>query len=325
MKKCKFFLYISFFFLFVNIDIQSQDSNVMNLILSENYGYDYFNRTLYDQRVSRYNQSKIHFFEAIKLYGINEFKAAMSELERAIQLCSHGVYYYHYGVCLMDIHDYQNADKAFEKALQFFRYWNPFYESWDDGRSPLYTFDQNGAPREKYFSYYNLACVYSIMDNLNSSFNSLKEALEYGYPYIEHLYNDPDLNNLLNNSEDIKNQIRIIYNTGFVNTFSRKSFEYSRASEWDEYVFINNTNIFVRSTRDFDHVRYGTYEIRNYQIVIHYNRETGKSGEGYISGGGVMGAYEHYIPYENRINEQEIINIKDMSELWRESIFNPNS
>jgi hypothetical protein len=122
----------------------------------------------------------------------------------------------------------------------------------------------------------------------------------------------------------MKNQIRIIYNTGFVNTFSRKSFEYGRASDWDEYVFINNTDIFVRSTRDFDHVRYGTYEIRNYQIIIHYNRETGKSGEGYIPGGGVMGAYERYIPYENRITEQEIINIKDMSELWKESIFTPN-
>jgi tetratricopeptide (TPR) repeat protein len=330
MKKYYVFVCILFVFLFVNTSIKSQESNnqnntsVLSLILSEKYGYDYFGRTLYDERVNRYDRSKTHFLEALRLYKSNKFIETMSEIEQAIQLCSQGIYYYHYGVCLMDIHDYQNAEKAFLKALQFFGYWDPFYEPYHGGRNSLYTFDQNGAPREKYFTYYNLSCVYSIMNNLVSSFNSLKEALEYGYPYIEHLYNDSDLNKLLNNSRNIRNQIQEKYNAGFVNTFSKKSFEYGRASSWDEYVFIDNTNIFVRSNRDFNHVRYGTYEIKNYQIIIRYNRETGNRGEGPLPGGGVMGAYERYIPYENRINEQEIINIKDMSELWKESKFNPN-
>ena len=57
---------------------------------------------------------------------------------------------------------------------------------------------------------------------------------------------------------------------------------------------------------------------------MHYTRETGKRGEGPLPGGGVMGAYERYIPYENRIDELEIITIKDMSKIWRESRFDPN-
>jgi len=314
----KYYIFLCVFLL-VNTNIQSQNAD----ILAENYGYDYFNKTLYEERVRRSDQSKIHFYEALRLYKNNSFRAAMAELERAIQLCTEAVYYYHYGVCLMDIHDYQNADKAFLKALQFFGSWTPISAAFHGGRSLLYTFDQNGVPREKYYTYYNLACVHSMMYNLDTSFNYLKEALENGYPYIEHLYKDPDLQNLLNSSGNIKNQIQTLYNNGFVNTFAERSLEYGRASEWDEYVFVDSKNIFVRSTRDFNHVRYGTYEIKNYQIIMRYDRETGYRGEGPLPGGGVMGRYEHYIPYANRISELEIINIKDALKIWKESSFNP--
>jgi tetratricopeptide (TPR) repeat protein len=327
MKKYFIFLCV---FLFINANIQSQNSdrqnnsNVMNLILSEKYGYDYFGKTLYEERVRRSDQSRIHFFQAMKLYENNRFGAAMLELEKAIQLCTEAVYYYHYGVCLMDIHDYRNAERAFMKALQFFNSWTPISDAFYDIKNSIYTYDQNGAPRERYYTYYNLACVHAIMNNLDTSFDYLKEAFEYGYPYIDYIYRDLDLRNVFNKPGNVVNQIQAIYKAGSVNTFAGKSFEYGRASEWDEYVFVDGKNIFVRSTRDFDHVRYGTYAIINYQIIMHYTRETGKRGEGPLPGGGVMGAYERYIPYENRIDELEIITIKDMSRIWRESRFDPN-
>jgi len=288
-------------FLFINTNIQSQNSgrqgntNVMNEILAEKYGHDYFEKTLYDERVSRYDRSKTYFFNALKFYETNNLRAAMSELERAIQQCPEAVYYYHYGICLMDMRDYQNAERAFVKALQFFDYWNPFSEAFHGGDNPLYTFDQNGAPQEKYYTYYNLACVHSMMNNLNTSFNYLKEALEYGYPYIDYIYKDPDLRNVFNRSRNVVNQIQAIYNTGFVNSLSGKLFEYEKENEWIEYVFVDNKNIFVRSTKDLDNVRNGTYEIKNYQIIIRYN------------------------------DEEEIINIKDMSKIWKESRYIPNS
>ncbi|GHV53000.1 hypothetical protein AGMMS49579_11070 [Spirochaetia bacterium] len=337
MKKNRVFFKVLVVFLIILVfllvycfnNIYSQDLNrpnnlsTMDLLLSENYGYDYFGRTLYEERVSRYDQSKIYFFEALRQYERSNFIDAISQLEEAIQLCPQGIYYYHYGVCLMDVQNYQNSRKAFLKALQFFGYWDPFYEAFQSGRNPFYTFDNNGAPREKYFTYYNLACVHSIENNLNTSFDYLKEALEYGYPYINHLYNDEDLENLLDSSQDIKNQIQTIYNNGFVNNFSGKSYYYGRASNIDDYYFVDNTNIFVESNRDFDHIRFGNYEIRNYQIIMRYNRETGKRGEKPIPGGGVMGAYERYIPYENLINELEIINIKEALKIWEERPYNP--
>jgi tetratricopeptide (TPR) repeat protein len=286
MKKYYVFLCV---FLFINANIQSQSSaSVMNLILSEKYGYDYFTKTLNEERIRRSDQSKILFFQAIKLYENNAFRAAMSELERAIQLCTESVYYYHYGVCLMDTHDYRNAERAFLKALQFFGYWNPFSDAFYDGRNPIYTFDQNGAPREKYYTYYNLACVHSMMNNFDVSFDYLKEALEYGYPYIEYIYRDPNLRNVFNKSGNVVNQIQTIYNNGFVNTFAGKSFEYGRAGESDVYIFVDGKNMYVRSTRDFEHIRYGTYEIKNYQIIMHFD------------------------------DGEEIINIKDMSKTWKE-------
>ena len=297
MKKYYMLLYV---FLFININIQAQGSgrqgntNVMNEILAENYGHDYFDKTLYDERVSRYDRSTIIFFNALKFEEINNLRAAISELERAIQQCPQGVYYYHYGVFLMDMRDYRNAERAFVKALQFFDYWDPYYEAFHGGENPLYTFDQNGASREKYYTYYNLACVNSMMNNPDTSFKYIKEALEYGYPDIDHIYTDSNLRNMFNKSGNLISQIRAIYNAGLVNSISGKSFEYEKENEWIEYVFVDNKNIFVRSTKDFDNVRYGTYEIKNYQIIIQYN------------------------------DGQEVLNIKDMSKTWKESRYNPN-
>jgi len=204
--------------------------------------------------------------------------------------------------------------------LQFFDYSDPFNEDYNLGNeNPLYTFDNNGAPREEYFTYYNLACLYSIQNKLDSSFNYLKEALEHGYPYLNHLFNDVDLSNLLNSSDYTRNQIQKIYDDGFINKFSGETYINSYASYSANYIFINDTDIRKSVSNESNSSYYGIYEIKNYNIIINYKRETGRRGYGEIiiaTGNGNI--YEKYEPYDKEIDESQILSIKKIlnSQEW---------
>jgi tetratricopeptide (TPR) repeat protein len=44
--------------------------------------------------------------------------------------------------------------------------------------------------------YYNLACSYALLDQLDPAFEALGKALQLGYTNFEHLQSDPDLDNL---------------------------------------------------------------------------------------------------------------------------------
>jgi len=313
-----------FLFFFVCNNIQSQEINyaVSDLLLSENFGYEYVGNTLSEERDIRDKLAEAIYYDFIKLYQNKKYDEAILKIEDAIKQVPHGVFYYYYGNCFMLINNYEYAEKAFLKALKMFNWiFEPWWQTYYDKKEYCFTFDNNGMAREKYFTYYNLACTYSITNNLDQAFDNLKKALEYSYPYIDHLFKDPDLNNLFNSSKDIKNQIQKIYDDGFINKFTGKAFEYGRASDCDRYFFIDDKNIRNESTRDFDYARFGIYEVKNYLIIAKYSRERGKKGINPIPGGGIMGVYEKYEPYKNQINKTEIISIKKMSDLWEEISF----
>jgi tetratricopeptide (TPR) repeat protein len=292
-------------------------------LLSEDFGYAYLGRISSEEREVRNEQSRILYFEFLELYQNNEFEAAIPIIEAIIELVPHGVYYYYYGNCFMELGNYEYAEKAFLKAIKMFDWiFNPWFQI-GYGSYPekdfRFTYDHNGVPREGYFTYYNLACTYSLTNKLDLAFNYLTEALEYSFPYIDHLYNDPDLENLFNSSNDIKSRIQKKYDDGFVNTFSETAYYYGRASMIDRWFFTDTENVY---NEKYMYVRYGKYEIRNYSIVINYHLEEGSTGVNIIPGGGVEGAYEYYEDYENEINQFEIINIKDFSDVWEEIPFN---
>ncbi len=49
--------------------------------------------------------------------------------------------------------------------------------------------------------FYNLACSYSLMNEVASADRAIKRAIELGYEDFEHLQKDPDLLNLLSSEE----------------------------------------------------------------------------------------------------------------------------
>ena len=44
---------------------------------------------------------------------------------------------------------------------------------------------------------YNLACSYSLVNNLAQAYRALKKAVRYGYDNFEHMFRDKDLENLI--------------------------------------------------------------------------------------------------------------------------------
>jgi Flp pilus assembly protein TadD len=53
----------------------------------------------------------------------------------------------------------------------------------------------NLRPRDP-IAFYNLACSYSNLENLDGAFDALKRAFELGYNDYKHLLKDPDLENV---------------------------------------------------------------------------------------------------------------------------------
>jgi len=49
--------------------------------------------------------------------------------------------------------------------------------------------------------YYNLACSYSLMNEVASADRAIKRSIELGYEDFEHMQKDPDLLNLLSSEE----------------------------------------------------------------------------------------------------------------------------
>jgi tetratricopeptide (TPR) repeat protein len=49
--------------------------------------------------------------------------------------------------------------------------------------------------------FYNLACSYSLMNEVSSADRAIKRSIELGYEDFEHMQKDPDLLNLLSSEE----------------------------------------------------------------------------------------------------------------------------
>jgi hypothetical protein len=165
-----------------------------------------------------------------------------------------------------------------------------------------------------------------VTNRLDESLNYIKLAIKSGYPYLSYIFTDSDLSNLFNvpNSVHVKEEINKIYSAGTVNTVSGKTFtQRPSPNDFIDFEFVDNSHIkqHLRTSEDRDHILYGTYTIKNYHIIIHYNRETGREGRNPMPGGGVIGVYEYYVPYDRPISETEYISLKEMMDddwTWEE-------
>lgn len=294
-----------------------------NEFLKDRYGFDLFR--FMASRVPKENSdiSLEYYYTALEFYNKGDIDNTINRLESALSTYVHAVYYYLYGTCLMDTGDYENAEKAFKKFLKFCEYelGNQEDYGWDEPYTTLYTFDNNNNVRERYFSWYNLACIYSIKNDAKQSMGYLTEALEWGYPYIDHIFDDPDLVNLFDSDNSIKEKINDIYSAGFIDTVSKKNFHHQILNDAIAYLFSDSKSVrtLMLTSDDRGVAEHGTYEVKNYQVLIHYNKATGYKGCNGFSLGGNM-VFEYYEPYEREIAGFERIAIKNITSenFWKE-------
>jgi len=288
-------------------------------LLTEEYRYNFISKTVSAERETRFSSSQELFFNALRHYRENDLSLALECIVSAIKTSPESVYYYHYGVFLTDIRDYANAEKAFNIAVKF-----SIPPDYLKEKKVLYTFDENGFPRENYLAFYNLARIYSINTDLEKSLEYLIYAIENGYPYIDNIFSDAGLSGLLESDDDIKTLITGKYRNGFENTLAGKIFEYDYGVGDLGYYFTDEENVkkYIPASDIRGHILYGTYEIKNYNVYIRYNRETGQKGVTGTELGAGAGAmlYENYNNYSGDTDENEILPITDMlsGKVWKE-------
>jgi tetratricopeptide (TPR) repeat protein len=291
-------------------------------ILTKDFRNNFISKTISKERETRYSSSQNLFNNAMRQYQENDINSALEYIESAIKTSPESIYYYHYGVFLMNIGDFENAEKAFNVAIYFTYLKKNIYQE----EYSLYTFDNNGFPREIYFAYYNLACIYSINMDLNKSLEYLFFSIERGYPYIDYLVSDDDLSNLLKSDNNMETLIKNKYQDGFKNILTGKIFEQDLAFDDVGYYFVDDKNVkkhFSANSNIRNHILHGTYEIKNYNVYIHFNRETGQKGVigtefGEASSNAIP--YAKYEDYSSDIDENELLSIINIvsGEEWKE-------
>jgi len=191
-----------------------------------------------------------------------EYEKAINNFVLICQKYTYSIVYYYLGSCLFDIGDYELSKSAFEKSISASNFW--IIEE-------LNTFDSNGALREEYYAYYNIACIESLRNNIDSAYKYLCEALFHGYPYINYIKNDPDLKNLFayNNGSFLKS-MENVYNAGSKNTVAGKAFALNWGGAPLEYHFVSKDFMYVLIGSvwpDPSGWKSATYKIRNYLII----------------------------------------------------------
>jgi tetratricopeptide (TPR) repeat protein len=290
-------------------------------LLDDDYGFDISSFFTGSPRENASISLK-YYYKALEFYDKGDIDNAISNLESALSNYAFAVYYYHYGVCLMDTQDYENAKKAFVKFNMFSEPEINYHEEygWKEPYDKLYTFDNNRMIREKYFSHYNLSCIYALSNNIAQSMNTLTEALEWGYPYIDHIFNDPDLR-ILYGSNDNLEKINAIYRDGFIDRLSGKNIQHQILDDAVAYLFGDDKSVrkLFLTTDDRGVTNHGTYEIKNYQLVIHYDKQDGYRGiEGFSLGDNMV--WKNFEKYEKNISTDERIAIKSITpgNYWEE-------
>ena len=107
---------------------------------------------------------------------------------------------------------------------------------------------------------------------MTASYDYVCKALFHGYPYINHIRNDVDLQNLFtyNNGIFLK-AIEETFNAGSNNTVAGKAFKLNWGGAPLEYYFINENHVIsLRGGVGGDSSGWleGGYEIKNYLILI---------------------------------------------------------
>jgi tetratricopeptide (TPR) repeat protein len=237
------------------------------------------------------NQSIEMINRAIEYKKKKEYQKAVDEIEQSLVIYCDSYSFYEYGNALMNLKDYENALKAYKVA------------------------DDNYFENQHYLDY-NIACVYSKLKKVSESYKYLKLAILNGYPNIEFIFSDPDLQELRNapgwNAK--KDELKKLYSDGNTIYFCNKEIEEGVASENRIYYFYDQNRVvkheIISDTKD--DIEIGHWQYKNYIITITFTRDKGKRGigVGHVVGNGAV--FDSYESFDEVINKTIRLNWNDI-------------
>lgn len=163
-------------------------------------------------------------------------------------------------------------------------------------------FDSNGEINLLYYSLYNIACCHSLMGNFAEAKKYLIAALHAGYPHLNHILNDSDMKPFFLSDSSLKSEITKIYNLGNSKSLvNGKKFEQWNTNDCQECGFDGDTAIMYLATSDWlDHKLKGTYEVKNYHILMHFYKVSYRKPDPWASprpGAAMITEYTSYSEY----------------------------
>lgn len=147
------------------------EKNILNEEWVENYRKKKDKEINWKEEEKRDKELTALLGKGIGFYKKKDDKNAIEEYKKAILLYPTSATFYHFANSLTNIGRLPDSVKAYKIALKY-----------DDSNKALI--------------YYNLACAYSRLSQLDESKSNLHLAIEFGYTAIQQIKKDPDLENL---------------------------------------------------------------------------------------------------------------------------------
>lgn len=142
-----------------------------------------------------------------------------------------------------------------------------------------------------YFALYNIACCYSLTHKISPAREYLTAAIKAGYPYIDHLLDDTDLNNLLYYDSLQKDYFIDLFNRGTKHPFSEDQYlELLCGPSTIEQLFLKDNGkaiLYRYDESNNQHFRYGSFTVRNFCIECSLTKEEYLDSKGFIVGPGI--------------------------------------
>jgi len=255
-----------------------------------------------------------HFRVGKRLYEQKEYDAALVSFELSVEIHSTAICYYYYGKTLSDMEKYNEAIQAFSKAMFGFNkrgYYSLKNRGFYDFRQfeyytnakrheylfvDEYSYDVNNNCKEHYFLYYNLACIYSVQNNIELSIHYLMRAILLGYSHLDFLMSDSGLANIFNVTDwdETKKRITELYDQGFdpklltgttlkeitaiynndvePQPLAHTAYEHWLLNDLEKINFGDKNTVTVQTVATVWPAEYetylGTYAVKNYTIII---------------------------------------------------------
>lgn len=197
--------------------------------------------------------------------------------------------------------DYFDRKDYIKAIKQYLNFWNNYTANIKTiERNNDIPKDNNGIVKESYFSLYNIACCYSLLQKYDDAEYYLTYAILAGYPYLDHILKDSDLSNLFSAKKELKPEIQNLYNKGnsrdvfidkriYVDTLDGICYCFFKDSKGN-YKFTKYANG-VRDIARHETYGEGEFEFKNFTITLKYNIYK-----------------EIYQNYENNLRTEEEIN-----------------